>query len=63
MASVSSYTTNYSLPLFETGGGGWGSADNGIIEWLDEILGQIDNTVVYENRVLCYEGKIIYYIE
>ncbi len=60
--AVSSYTTNYNLPLFEDGTGGWGSGDNGILEWLDEIMAQIENIISYENQVVCYENKVVYYL-
>ena len=57
--SVSGYTPQ-GLPLFDSGGGGWGSAWNGIAEWLDTELLKARNIVTKNGQVVVKNGEVVY---
>ncbi len=58
--AVSSYTTNYSLPLFEVGTGGEDSGDNGLKEWLDAEMFKARNLITKNGEVVCKNGDVVY---
>lgn len=58
--AVSSYTDNYNLPLFEDGAGGWGSGDNGILEWLDAEMFRARNLITKNGEVVVKNGDVVY---
>jgi len=54
-----SYTAS-GLPLLESGGGGWGSAWNGIAEWIDAEMSKAQNIVIKSGEVVTKNGDVVY---
>lgn len=48
------------LPIMEGGTGGWGSAINGIIEWLDAEMSKAQNIVIKNGLVVTKNGDVVY---
>jgi len=57
--AVDSYT-NRNLPLMEGGTGGWASAINGIIEWLDAEMSKAQNIVIKDGLVVTKNSDVVY---
>lgn len=57
--AISGYTAR-GLPLFDDGSGGWGSAWNGIAEWIDAEMSKAQNIVIKNGEVVTKNGDVVY---